>query len=625
MKRFSFVLPGILFLVSCGGDGPGPVVANEELEITGNGERGGGIVVVVEGGVSRGGIPAQTEDWTLWWRHRGPALLDLGRVLRSPSTGSVADATSTGISPAEQVLEAAARNPGDQELAGPALLAFARAATRPAAVLEAAMPHLASRDKETASAAVLAIGIGGGVGAIPHLIHILTDDKEGRKLAGGRRKVDDRLRVDAAWALGIAGRRLPDSALTRGVTHALWIAVNEGDSKNDAVPAACVAALSMTRPPDPIHWAGLLIELAKDRRAEDGIRAQAPGAVARLLVEGDRPPGAVDQSVRAFLDVLDDRKVPIAVRLGMVEALGHLAEPGFKHGVQVGETLEHLAQRAKNRAERNFALLALGRFSSRGEGAVANRAFQHLMETVENGKSATKPWAALALGLLGREFSRAHGAIDVMAEEALRKGMLASRDAELQAAFALALGLCGPDSVETVPDIVKVTGKTRNPVLRGAGSLALGLIGSWDSQSTIEEWLGKSLKEPEALGDVAVGLALAGGDPRTALFSLLEPEKGRKPNRPVQEAILGALARIGHPATCARLLERAGDEKAAWPLRAAALDALGASSDPRGEDWSASWSSWFNYTGAGWPETLMDYEVRIRGEKAGIDPRPKNR
>jgi len=109
------------------------------------------------------------------------------------------------------------------------------------------------------------------------------------------------------------------------------------------------------------------------------------------------------------------------------------------------------------------------------------------------------------------------------------------------------------------------------------------------------------------------------------LFSHLEPKKGRKPNRPVQEAILGALARIGHSATSVELLERAGDEEAAWPLRAAALDALGASSDPWGEDWSASWSSWFNYTGAGWPETLMDYELRIRGEGAGIDPRPKNR
>ena len=409
------------------------------------------------------------------------------------------------------------------------------------------------------------------------------------------------------------------------MAHALWSAADAGKSKNDAIEAACVAALSMTNPPDPEHWVGLLHPLVGNRKVEDGIRAQAPGAVARLLVEGDRPPAAVDQVVQSFLQVLDDRNVPTAVRLGIVEAVGHLAQPGSNHGEQAVETLDYLAQRAKSSAERHFALLALGRFSSRGEGAVANRAFQRLMETVENGKSATKPWAALGLGLLGWEFSRANGAIDVMAVETLRKGMLKSRDAESQAAFAIALGLCGPIATQTVPDIVSVTRKTRNPVLKGSGSLALGLMRSSGSQSSLVEWLGKTLKDSEALGDVAVGLALAGGDARGALFSHLDPQKGRKPNRPVQEAILGALARIGHPATCAQLLERAGDEKAPWPLRAAALDALGSSSDPRGEDWSASWSSWFNYTGAGWPETLMNYEVRIRGQEAGIDPRPKNR
>ncbi|HBF22708.1 MAG TPA: hypothetical protein DDW23_02720 [Planctomycetes bacterium] len=622
LPLFFLLIPSLLLSCDSGVEETAEVIAKVEPQ----GERGGGIVIAVENGVTRGGIPSQLEDWTVWWRNRGSGLLDLGRTLRGPSSGGLVDASTRAISVAEQVLESVALDPEEQELAGPAMLAFARSSTRPDAVVSAARPHLSSRDQETVSAAVFALGVGGGHEAIPDLVHILNDDKAGRTLAGRKRKVDDRIRVDAAWALGLAARRFSDVAVRDGLAEALWAAVVSGNFKSDAIPAASVAALAMTKPSNPEHWATLLLDFVGDSKTEDAVRAQAPGAIARLLVEAGRPSAAVHSVVSTFLTELEDRRMPTAVRLGMVEAVGHLAEPDSRHGPQTVETLDYLAQRAKNRMERHFALLALGEFSSRGDGAEANQAFQRLMDTAESGKSSTKPWAALGLGILGRHFSWGGGAIDVTAVEVLRQGMLKNSDAEVQAAFAIALGLCGAAAKETAPDILKALGKSRNPTLQGAAALAIGMIGSKSSNAVLGELIGKTLREPEALGDVSVGLALAGGNAAGELFAHLEPAKGqRKPNQAVQKSILGSLARLGDPSVSSKLLDRAGDSDAPWTLRAAALDAAGASLDSWGEDWSASWSLWFNYVGGGWPETLMDYEIRIRGGSTGLDPRSKNR
>ncbi len=111
---------------------------------------------------------------------------------------------------------------------------------------------------------------------------------------------------------------------------------------------------------------------------------------------------------------------------------------------------------------RGLALIAIANTGSDTAGEFRARVLQ-------KGRSLTRPWAALALGVLAREHD------DNEARAALRAGLKKERNRDNRRAIALALGIA--QDHDAVPDLIQRIQETSDVGSRVAYGYALGLIG----------------------------------------------------------------------------------------------------------------------------------------------------
>jgi HEAT repeat protein len=223
-----------------------------------------------------------------------------------------------------------------------------------------------------------------------------------------------------------------------------------------------------------------------------------------------------------------------------------------------------------------LALLALGKIGGTAdEGKIRARALELLQTELRKGDGVTRPYAALAIGLMGQSFDTSDRAREDM-REVLRLNFekkahrVARRDL---GAHVLALGMLRDEEVRPA---IRTLAKRRGelPRLRGSAVLALGMIGDERDRTTLRMLLEARGPEDRRLRfDTCVAAGLLGGeeivsalnaifgDPRSSLFSL-------------NSASL-AIAHLGRPESVETLIKLVRAERAPPMNRAMAIVALG--------------------------------------------------
>lgn len=465
------------------------------------------------GGAGTGGAPVGGgasgpgyEDWTFWWNFNKDPFLRLRDAVRSRDRG---------------VRSRSWLHRSGKKQGGSRIVTATDAAIRNR-IVPALRAMLEDRelDFDIQSAAALALAKIGDPEVVPYLRRMALNQREkGRyhpivvesaALAFGvLQKDDDEIRellmelvVDrdrnaslvrpfAAVSLGL----LPggDEGVSEGVSQVLLDVIARKESKQDVKPA-CLLALGLRG--DDAVVADLLHMLEKGRARQKGAvklsdtdLSYAVGALGRIGAPGTaQDPKAV---VRALIERSDARRHKHKnLRRSAVIALAQVA-PQCDVATQksIVSTLFRVVEDGKDASECNFAMISLGRLGAARDvdAGVRNRTIKLLQRQVTSARPAAlkRPFAALALGLVGRGIVDAGGTVPEDEIRApLREGFAQTRSPRARGAFAVASGLVR-DPLATESLLAVFEDRGNDDRLRGYCALALGMIGDASANDAI--------------------------------------------------------------------------------------------------------------------------------------------
>ena len=633
-----------------GGGGPpmaptGPLkpVGGPGTPLGGPGAPGG------RGAASPGGDPSaldawDEQGWETWWNFSGAAYLDVEATLaaaevatggddfdlgRGESRGALSSRIADPAALAERVLPAliaVLEGEHSDDLLTAALMAVARIgrADHPELApraLAAIQPLLAHGNQEVAETATLALALLQRDGVVDPLLALALDTPAGRALVG-RGEVPYRTRAFAAYGLGLAGAASESNAERQTIAARLIDLLEAPEGATPDLQVAAVIALGLV----PISLEASLPQ--REESAERGshlhhvlsrrtqldyltrflaperpgsntratlVRAHAATSVARLLAGA--PPGLRASVTPALLATLGERRdEDWRVQASAVLALGRIGRP-------TEEELDLEIQRVLVRAGRDghamvrrFSLIALARIGSRpeldaSEVGTTPAIREHLMHQLARGRSLIKPWAALALGILGRGLTESGQPPDDAVNTALRTSAQTCKRPQMIGAYAIACGL--RRDVEALPILLDRLAFFSDPRAKGYVIVGLGLLGEPQAIPPIAEVLHSSGYKPDLLRHAAVGLGLLGSPELVSdLLWLLSTAKGRSS----QAAIAAALGRIGDPQAIEPLLELLADDRHLTDgARAFSAVALGQVCDDQALPWNLPIGAGLNY------------------------------
>ncbi len=441
---------------------------------------------------------------------------------------------------------------------------------------------LAHAERTPRQAAVLGLGILGGPEAAALLREILADSGEGRRSCGATGPIDDLLRGLAALALGLTDQRENLELLSREARTA-------GTSRE--IAAACILAIGLHQSHAPFALAELA-RMLDDESLDRDVRAQVPIALQRL--PGGRALLGTVVRLLATKETCDEVARSLAI------ALGTLAEP------DESETIEALLTASQSHTDsvtRHLALLALGRVYERcgapNEAAalLRRRVQEHLLAEVRDPERRTnRAYAALALGIIGRgdRATSKDGKVSALTQligAKLIEELDGARDPSLRGAFALALGLMGePDAG---PMLKSALESTQNPIEQGHLALACALAGERSAIPTLRERLGDRSLHPSVRIDCAraLGLLQDRGFEAELLTRMATAE-----DLPQAAAFAKALGLLGGRAAVEPLLELAQKQSLPEFRRAFAVVALGLVAEKSELPWNAPYLIDANFT-----------------------------
>jgi len=601
--------------------------------------------------------------WEDWWHFNKDPYLELKRAVGSGLPATAADDILAGrprnalaspeilrsrVAPALRALLETERSP---EIVAAALVALARvsgpkdiptagsgstatAHFKTSRILES---RLADPNQEIAETAALSLGIAQSEDSLPALEALLAGDARGRELSGGR-DVSLRTRAFAAYGLGLVGAQARNNRTRQIVARALCAALApQGNAagrraSSSDVEVAAVIALSLDRL-DPERqasasgpWISLQTEIGFLRRIfadEDRpgvVRAHAATALARLAQES--PADLCGEVEEKFLEVLRARMrldnvalQSTTIAIGVLGAHGSLVESGGERAERrLRNALEQVLGDADVQA-RCFALIALAELGAQefarddaDEGPAACRS----MITAEllRGRGVTRPWAAIALGVLERRIldasaRRSMAGVGRPAYPGERKGFAAPVEKSREilrgyfakakqrthiGAGAIALGLCRDR--RAMPLLLEKLGAVGEDQGRGYVALALGMIGDGEAAGPLQKVARASKYKPEILEQAAIGLALLGDKSMAPeLTVLLANAQGQA----AQASLAMALGRIGDERTIDPLLKLIERKDLTSSARAFATAALGLVADTDPMPWYVPISVDLNY------------------------------
>ena len=543
------------------------------------------------GAAARTGAPTFTDvtDWSDWWEfNKEPYLRVKAAVYRGvPTTGE--DEFALGrpqttrslnyLRPPERVirglivpalLEALAAEP-QNDTRNAIVLALARIGDDgdrggEGSIRAAILPFLRDGSQGVSENACIALGVLAQRTGVTLLSALLGDTEEGRILCG-RSEVPDRMRAFAAYGLGITADRSGNADVRRYAVHQLTEALGRDEALQD-VKVACMLGLGVAAPGlDPGLEGGegsshgfsdeLATELLRffDGRDNDYlVRAHVPTTLARLApyVSAELARTVKERLVAVVTRKVKDRNEVLQSAVVALGLVGDMDEDPVDTAIRAA--LMQNAAGGSDQLASFFARIALGKVAARaGEGAGDPTAGElevrrFLYELLEQDKSQSRPWTAVAMGVMGFALGEQGKGLSTSELNALRYGLAQSDSPSIMGAFGIALGLAS-DGLGIEALSAKIEG-TSEEVARGYMALGIGLTGNHEGTRALEGVLRSSLNKPAALERAAIAMILVGN--RDIVPELLE----------LYESTGSLASRI----SLVRALGRTGDERAARPL-----------------------------------------------------------
>ena len=256
--------------------------------------------------------------------------------------------------------------------------------------------------------------------------------------------------------------------------------------------------------------------------------------------------------------------------------------------VQVANCLLRSARKLKDASARNFAIISLSDLmiadiqADRTDVIGNTDVEEYLLKTADSGRPLQRPFAALALGLIGKAIGEqvsinVYGEFRGQAISVLRSGLGAKKiDKRARGAFATSLGIVQDrGSIKALVALVKE--QKEDPELRGYAALGLGLIGVATSnvldpiRSALAERRSEELRQQLA---TALGLL----EDREAIPLLLRELRLAR-SQAVKGQVVLALARIGDARAVGPLVDLLENEREQSLTRALACAGLGVVGD----------------------------------------------
>jgi HEAT repeat protein len=580
-------------------------------------------------------------QWKYWWYYNSKPYLNLKRTIYVPPTVTGSDefylgrGTESKLRPSSDrvrkemvpaLLELLSRAES-KEIVDAAMISLAKLGDDPASdgeseIRAALQPLLAYPNQFVAETAAISLGILGRDDSALALAHVLENDEQGRALRRAT-DVEERTRAYAGYALGLIGGRSSREDARRYVVSRLCATFERGGSASTDVPIACLLSLGLVPlPSDPawtaggeklipsrcreaqIEWA---LRVYTDSRQPSWVRAHAPTTIARLSKDLPRDAPARTQAVERFLqDLRPNSPAEREVQQSCVLALGQL---GFADSNDLDRSIRKammgLTHVVGDQQARMFALIALGQIGGRpGKDPLAaiEDIRTYLLRELVDGRTTSRPWAAIAIAVLERALDDAQPQLVPSSPEmklALRKVLADSSQPDLVGALCTAIGIVRDR--EGAAEIRNALETTQDTEAKGHAMVALGLIGARSSLDAIEKILLQSKFRPELVQRAATGLGLM----RDAQ---LVPKLIELMNDNASVSSLGAvcfaLGRVGDVRGVDALLALARSAERNNIARGLATEALGAVADKDFLPWNTALSCNSNYCAH--PGTLSD-------------------
>lgn len=473
---------------------------------------------------------------------------------------------------------------------------------------------LSSEQMGVAEAAVVALGALETVDGVRILCELLEDGEPGQARVG-RNRVPVRMRALAAYGLGVSGAGELPGAVRSFAVHSLVGALSAEGARYPDVQAAAVIAIGLIpltetedagehAPPSSCipAQARFLLSLL-DEEQPRMVRNHAPTAVARLLEASEHAEELHSLVIERLLEALD-RGESVGVRRSSVIGLGLLADADNDPlDVRVREELFGLLSKG-DLPSRSFAAISLAQIASReGTGENPNAAVatvsKSLTRHLVRGKSFERPWAALALGVMGFQLREKGSNLPKEAADALRGELARERNSIESSAMALAAGMVGdPRAYDAVLERVE---EERADDFMSYFSVGLGLLRQTAGIEALTELMDEADHRPMRTEYTALGRALIGD------MTLVDELVGRLDDCNCSVSVRGvgrALAWTADDRGILPLLALVEDRELPASTRANAVEALGRIADRSNVAWDVRISRGLNYLDA--PTSLTD-------------------
>lgn len=579
-----------------GGGGSGPSSGGGGPPPTSGG--GGGGPTTGSGRPKSSSKGSGYEDWTFWWNYNKDEILQLKsavrKMQRGPSTGSSAGAfgkkssgtaikSATDESIQQNIVPLLHKFLEDKEtnfhIQSAAQLGLAKIGDESIVETLKTMGRDRSYHKEVQESAGLALGL--LQKDTPEIRAWLIESmKDGSK-------DDTYLRPFSAIALGLLGDK---NDTDRAAFNAMLDVLSGKEAKGDVKPA-CLTAIGLFGNDAAVPELLTIVQTGKTSRKgaeqlNDTEISYAISALGKIGQPAGDKPGQQTAVLDEMIKIVDGKskvKRSPNERRSAAIALGQLGPRcDAKDQKRAAEVLKGLTEDAVDTQEKNFAIISLGRMcAAKGvDEGVRGATIKVLRNELEKGKGLTPPFAALALGLIGRSFSdegKAAPEEDIRAP--IRAKFAEGGEAKALGAYAVASGLVrDPLAVEKLKECLKDKGADKR--VRGYCALGLGMIGAADAVDAI-----KSTLKDDNDRDLRVQTAMAAGLMGDAgvIADIVAIVKDKEASNYELGSAALALGQIGDERAIEALVEIAKDEKKLYPdlTRSLAAVALGQIGDRR--------------------------------------------
>jgi HEAT repeat protein len=467
-----------------------------------------------------------------------------------------------------------------------------------ASVVPRMIRALSDANQEIAETSALALGILRSETALPSLVDLLAGGGAARNLVKTK-EVSQRTRAFAAYGLGLAAHEAKLNRTRQWIARSLLDVLGDPRAGSDVEVAAVIGLSLDLLDVEPVEsttapWISrqtllrFFLRLAVDAKADRLIRAHALTAIARLS-EG-APAVIRGEALEVVLEALSkDGKAETEVALSALQALGALAGPGSAAEDRKARLALYRAVDAPDPQARAFSLISLAQIGGRDDddGGECRAA---LSNEVTHGRSTSRAWAAVALGLLERSRMDRGQKPGETTRQILREWFNAARGRNEVGAGAIALGLCRDPRAEAM--LRSRLADSNEDTGQGYVALALGMIGSRDSVPALRDVVKASRYHPQVLEQAAEALALL-GDKETAadLAGLLAEARGLA----AQTSYAGALGFVGDARAVDPLLVLVARKELPASARGLAAAALGGVAEESFLPWRTPISFGLNY------------------------------